>query len=195
MYCDGFGVKLAARLTGQRLPDRMTPPDWIDALLERFASEGISVFLVGDEPGVAEACADAIRRNHPGVEVAGTHHGFFEVGSNEDLGLVRSINESSPAVVLVGMGMPRQERWIDQNLDKLDVSLCLPVGALFRWYAGVERRAPSWITSNGLEWLGRLVAHPVRHFRRYVVGLPLFLERVIFWARSERSRLKREPGA
>jgi N-acetylglucosaminyldiphosphoundecaprenol N-acetyl-beta-D-mannosaminyltransferase len=179
VYCDGFGAKIAASLTRQHIPERMTPPDWIDALLRRFVADRVSLFLVGDESGVAEACAGAFRSNHAGLVVAGAHHGFFDLGSPEDVELVRSVNESGADVVLVGMGMPRQEAWIDENLDDLNVRLCLPVGALFRWYAGVDRRPPNWVTSYGLEWLGRLVRHPVRHFRRYVVGLPLLLWRTV----------------
>lgn len=185
VFCDGFGVKLGARLVGRDLPDRMTPPDWIDDFLMSLGPS--PVFLLGDEPGVAEECSSVMTAKHAGLAIAGTHTGFFEINGEENQRLIRRINESKARVLLVGMGMPRQERWIDENRSTLNPSVVVSVGALFRWYAGVEQRAPRWFTDRGLEWLFRLVRHPIRHFRRYVVGNPLFVARVLQQRVSSRS--------
>jgi N-acetylglucosaminyldiphosphoundecaprenol N-acetyl-beta-D-mannosaminyltransferase len=90
-------------------------------------------------------------------------------------------------VLLVGMGMPRQEMWIESNLNSLNISLAMPVGALFQYYSGAKRRAPRWMTAHGLEWLGRLVQDPRQTFHRYVVGNPQLVARV-FRERLNRGR-------
>ena len=92
--------------------------------------------------------------------------------------MIDAINASGATHLLVGFGMPLQEKWIADNASRLRVKTAIAVGALFRWHAGIEQRSPRWMTDYGLEWLGRLAQHPVRHFRRYVIGNPLFLARV-----------------
>jgi N-acetylglucosaminyldiphosphoundecaprenol N-acetyl-beta-D-mannosaminyltransferase len=143
----------------------------------------LSVFLLGDEEGVARKSADVMTENHPGLTIAGSHHGYFNTQNSENEIVIDYINSTSSDILLVGMGMPRQEFWVDDNIDKLNVRVCITVGAAFRWYSGLERRAPRWVTDNGFEWLGRLVHHPIKLFRRYVIGNPLLMLRVItvYW--------------
>lgn len=179
VFCDGFGVRWGARLLGHRLGPRMTPPDWIDKLFRRGVEEGWSFFLIGDEAGVAERFAAAARERHPGLRVAGTHPGFFEIGSAADDEAVQAIRALRPDVVLTAMGMPRQEIWADRARGGLDHGVFIATGALFRWYTGMERRAPKWLSGRGGEGLYRLARNPVRHFRRYVLGVPRFLFRVL----------------
>lgn len=179
VFCDGYGVRLASRLAGEPLPARLTPPDWIDDLLSASAARKKSVFLLGDEPGVAQKCAAIMKSRVPSLVIAGTHHGFFDIDKQRDKEAVRAVRDSGAALLLVGMGMPRQERWIDKHLAELNVPLVVPVGAMFRWYAGVDRRAPKWVTDHGMEWLARFVRHPIRHFKRYAIGNPRFLIRAL----------------
>ena len=186
VYCDGHGVKLGATFLGRFLPERMTPPDWINPFLTRLAALSIPIFLLGDEPGVGEACSERMSEDHPGILIAGNHHGFFGFPGKDDDAVVKLINGSGAGVVLVGMGMPRQEFWLMQNLSRLSASLVLPVGALFRFHAGIERRGPKWLTDSGFEWVFRLAQHPVMHFRRYLVGIPKFVARLGFQVLEER---------
>lgn len=179
VFCDGYGVWLASRLSGVSLPERLTPPDWVDDFLEMMALDGKSVYLLGDEQGIAIQCAEAMQKRHPALAIAGANHGFFSIDGNFNSEAVEAIRRSGAAVLLVGMGMPRQEFWIDSNLKQLGVSLAISVGALFRWYTHAERRAPRWVTDYGMEWLARLIRHPFRHFRRYVIGNPSFFARVL----------------
>ena len=175
VFCDGFGVKWGAKLAGVALPHRLTPPDWIDALL----GAGQRVYALGDEPGVAEEFQAEAARRHPGYRDAGAHHGFFAKEGAETDAVVDAINASGATHLLLGLGMPLQERWALACAPRLRVKTIITVGALFRWYAGVEQRAPRWMTDHGLEWLARLAQHPRRHFRRYVIGNPRFVARVV----------------
>lgn len=179
VFCDGFGVKWGAKLAGASIPYRMTPPDWIDAFAAACAAAGQPVFALGDEDGIAARFQAALASRHPGYPDAGAHHGFFAKDGPENDAVIERINASGAVHLLVGFGMPLQERWIEANAARLRVKVFLPVGALFRWYIGVDARAPKWMTDNGLEWLGRFLQHPVRHFRRYAVGNPAFLLRVL----------------
>jgi N-acetylglucosaminyldiphosphoundecaprenol N-acetyl-beta-D-mannosaminyltransferase len=172
VFCDGIGVRIATALLGQQLNHRNTPPDWLDDLARIASSSGITLFFLGDEEGVAARAAHFMTERHPRLRIVGTHHGFFEKTGFENDKVVSKINAAAPHILLVGMGMPLQEFWIDANLDTLNARVYLPVGAAFRWFAGVEKRAPKWITDNGLEWLSRLTSHPVKLFKRYIIGNP-----------------------
>lgn len=181
VFCDGVGVRLGAWLTGQRLPHRFTPPDWIDELCRRCRDGGHSLFLLGARPGVAEKAAGILAERWPGLTIAGTHHGFFDKTphSAENEQVLAQINAARPGVLLVGFGMPAQELWLDANWPDLTADVALTVGALFDYVAGEVPRAPRWITDNGLEWLGRLLIEPRRLGRRYLVGNPRFVARVL----------------
>jgi N-acetylglucosaminyldiphosphoundecaprenol N-acetyl-beta-D-mannosaminyltransferase len=181
VFCDGFGVKWGAGLVGLEVPHRMTPPDWIDTFASAVAAAGQSVFALGDTEGVAKRFQQLLVSRHPGYRSAGSLHGFFQKQGPESDAVIDAINRSGATHLLVGLGMPQQEYWIEENLQRLNVRVFLTVGALFRWYAGEEKRAPRWMTDHGLEWLARLADHPSRHFQRYVVGNPRFLLRLARW--------------
>lgn len=182
VFCDGFGVKLGAVLAGKKLGQRMTPPDWIDDLFVQCSEKGYSVFFVGDEQAVVELFVDAVKDKHPDLSIAGYHNGFFEVDGKENEILIRQIAEADADVILTGMGMPRQELWAwNAKKQKLSKGVFIATGALFRWYTGYEKRAPRWMTDHGMEWLARLVVQPRHHFKRYIVGIPLFFLRVILF--------------
>lgn len=178
VFCDGIGVRLAATLLGQRLNHRNTPPDWLDELADIATGMGVTLFFVGDEEGVALRAAHIMAKRHPRLRIVGTHHGFFKKTGSENDYVVSKINAAAPDILLVGMGMPVQEFWIDENIARLNAKVYLTVGAAFRWYSGVEKRAPKWITNHGFEWLSRLTSHPVKLFERYVIGNQIFFMRL-----------------
>lgn len=179
VFCDGFGVKLAGWLTGNRLGQRMTPPDWIDELFALCVRKNYSVYFLGDTDEVVGQFSKKVQANYPDLKVAGWHHGFFDLQGLENEEVVVAIDESGADIIITGMGMPRQELWAWEAKPHLQKGVIIAAGALFRWYTGVEQRAPKWMTDAGLEWLARLLASPRRHFKRYVVGIPLFYWRVI----------------
>jgi N-acetylglucosaminyldiphosphoundecaprenol N-acetyl-beta-D-mannosaminyltransferase len=176
VFCDGFGALLACRLLGAAVPERMTPPDFIDDVIGGVFGHGRSVYLLGDEPGVVDSMALRLDRRWPGV-VAGAHHGFFDAA--DEPGVVAGIRGSGAALVLVAMGSPRQERAIQRFRGDLPSHVLFAVGRLFRWYTGIERRGPRWMTDHGLEWLWRLIVQPRLVAQRYLLGLPRLGVRVI----------------
>ena len=181
VFCDGFGVRWGAHLAGLPAPERFTPRDWIDGLAEACATNNLSMYLIGNEAGVVQSAADELVRQHPKLRIAGTHHGFFNKtpGSAENTNVIDEINKAAPDVLLVGFGMPVQEYWLDENWAHLHVPVGIAVGGLFGLLAGSLWRPPKWMTDNGLEWLGRLWVEPARLWRRYLIGNPLFLSRII----------------
>ena len=181
VFCDGAGVGLAARVLGGRLPGRITYADWLPRLATLAEERGFSLFFVGARPGVAGEAARRLRRSHPDLKVVGVRHGYFDhrAGSPENGAVVKEINAARPDVLLVGLGMPLQERWLMENRHRLDVGAALTGGAVFDYASGRLRRGPRLLTDNGFEWLARLLVEPRRLWRRYLLGNPLFLARVL----------------
>lgn len=178
-FCDGVGIKLAARITGQRLNHRFTPPDFIDAICETAVQFNWKLFFLGAKPGIAQRAADQLMQKLPGLQIK-THHGYFDkiTGSQENRHVIEHINRFCPHILVLGFGMPLQEKWIQENINSLDVKIAFPAGALFDYVSGDLRRAPHWMTDNGFEWLGRLLIEPRRLWKRYLIGNPLFFWRV-----------------
>ncbi|HEV2082016.1 MAG TPA: WecB/TagA/CpsF family glycosyltransferase [Brevundimonas sp.] len=149
---------------------RCTYLDWRDHFWSLADRENWRVFYLGGAPGVAEEAARRIGRARPGA-VIGARHGHFDAaaGSADNADILGEIARFRPNVLMVGMGMPRQELWIADHLDALPDCVVLNVGAAFDYEAGVQKAAPRWMGRLGLEWLFRLVADPARLFHRYVV--------------------------
>ena len=173
-FCDGAGVQLGIWLLTGHLPSRTTPPEWIDDFALRLPS-GASVFWVGGAPGVVDLAAEIFAERHE-LKTAGIQHGFFDhrLGSADNRDLVERINQASPDVLLVNMGMPLQERWLSDHFDLINARVAITGGALVDHIAGVVSRPPRWVSNLGLEWAVRLVREPRRLWRRYLLGLPPF---------------------
>lgn len=189
IYCDGYGVRLAARALDAPVPHRMTGADWVWDLAALCEAQDASIYLLGSEPMVARRAADRLRRRFPRLRVAGSHHGYFDLGSPHADRVVEDVNARRPDIVLVGMGSPKQELWVRGTAARLDAGVVWTVGALFDYVSGRVPRAPAWLADNGLEWIFRLAVEPQRMWRRYLVGNPQFLTRVLAQARAgERDR-------
>jgi N-acetylglucosaminyldiphosphoundecaprenol N-acetyl-beta-D-mannosaminyltransferase len=186
VYCDGYGVRLAAKALEVQIPHRMTGADWIWDLAGLCEVLGLSIYMLGSEPGYAAEAAQRLGARHPDLRLVGAHHGYFEVGSAHDERVVEDINERRPDILLVGMGTPKQELWVQRNAARLDVGVLWTVGALFDYVSGHTPRAPGWLADNGLEWIFRLAIEPQRMWRRYLLGNPVFVSRVIGQARERR---------
>jgi N-acetylglucosaminyldiphosphoundecaprenol N-acetyl-beta-D-mannosaminyltransferase len=179
VYCDGYGVRLATKAIGLPVPHRMTGADWIWGVAALCEAERRSLYLLGSDAGAAQEAAATLKRWYPRLEVCGAHHGYFEIGTPHSERVVEHIAETRPDVLLVGMGTPLQELWVDHYFDRLDAHVVWTVGALFDYVSGRVRRAPPWMADHGLEWIFRLGIEPRRMWRRYLLGNPMFLWRVM----------------
>lgn len=177
LYADGSGMALAARLAGTPFPDNVNGTDLLPLLGERAAATGTRLALLGAAPGVAERCAARLRVRFPALEVPFIHDGYF---TDEELpAVLAGINGSGAQILLVALGVPRQELWLEQFAGAVHVPVLMAVGGLLDFYGGVRWRAPGLVRQLGLEWTVRLAQEPRRLFRRYVIGNPLFLWRAL----------------
>ena len=176
-FCDGFGVHLLCVVQGLPRPrHRATPTDFMWDVFARLHAEGKTAFLVGDEPGVAERFAERVNGRFPGL-VVGCHHGFFAAGSSEEENVLTAINAARPHLLCVGMGQPRQEKWVERLRDRLPCPAAFHIGASMAFAVGARRRGPRWATDHGLEWLFRVLAEPRKMFSRYFLELPALVVR------------------
>jgi exopolysaccharide biosynthesis WecB/TagA/CpsF family protein len=171
---DGVGVEIGARLLKKRLAHNFVGTDFVPGLLRHLAPEPVRVFLFGAEPGIAERAADALRALGPYIRIVGTVGGYGAFSRVAD-----RVRAARPDVLLVALGNPLQERWIDEHQASLGVPVSIGVGALFDYLAGRVPRAPGWVLRLRAEWLFRLVVEPKRLWRRYVMGNPRFMWRVL----------------
>ena len=180
VFCDGFGVLLGAKLQGYSLESvhRMTCPDYIENLALACEQQDVSLFLLAGKPGVVDKAIAKLRAVTPNLKIQG-HHGYFEKSGKENDSVIDKINNFKPGVLYVGFGMPLQERWILDNLSRIEARVFLPLGACLDFYTGNVYRGPRWMTDHGLEWLTRLFTEPQRLWKRFVVGNPLFFYRLL----------------
>jgi N-acetylglucosaminyldiphosphoundecaprenol N-acetyl-beta-D-mannosaminyltransferase len=179
VYCDGYGVRLATKAIGLPVPHRMTGADWIWGVAALCEATGRSLYLLGSDAGAAQEAAATLKRWYPRLKLCGAHHGYFQIGTPHSERVVEHIAEQQPDVLLVGMGTPLQELWVDHYFDRLDARVVWTVGALFDYVSGRVPRAPHWMADHGLEWIFRLAVEPRRMWRRYLLGNPMFLWRVV----------------
>lgn len=172
---DGIGVVLASRLLGRPVPERVAGYDLMLECLKQAACQKVPVFFFGARHEVLqEAVAAAVCKFH-GLQVAGSRDGYF--GEEEEEGIARLISQQQPGLVLVAMGVPKQEKWIFRFRDMLPPCVVIGVGGSFDVLSGKVRRAPPWVQRAGLEWLYRIAREPSRLKR--AVDLPLFLLSVL----------------
>ena len=170
---DGIGMRVATALAGGRMKENCNGTDFTPLLIQEAAKLGKAFFFMGSEEGVAKKAASELEKKIEGIRIVGTSSGFFKT----DEEIVGVINHSHADILLVGMGAPRQEKWIYRNYDKLNVSMCVGVGALFEWLSGYRLRAPKLFRKLHAEWVWRILIDPVRLARRYLVDDPK-----IFWS-------------
>lgn len=177
VYCDGAGVKLGAKLLGQTIPERITGADWIYDLAAIVEKKNITLFFLAGNEGVADSAVRTLKAKLPNLKIAGTHHGY--ITSSNEIEVIKQINNSKADILLVGMGTPMQELWINKVSSDISVPVIWSVGAVFDFVSGNVSRAPRWMCDNGLEWLYRLLIEPKRMWKRYIVGNVLFTIKVL----------------
>jgi N-acetylglucosaminyldiphosphoundecaprenol N-acetyl-beta-D-mannosaminyltransferase len=180
VFCDGIGTIIGAKILGHDIQSihRMTCPDYIDHLALACEQRNISLFILAGKPGITDKAISKLKAVSPNLSIEG-HHGYFDKNGSENDTVIAKINKFKPDILYVGFGMPLQESWISDHLDKIDTRVFLPLGACLDFYTDSVYRGPRWLTDSGFEWLTRLITEPNRLWKRYIVGNPLFLYRVI----------------
>ena len=173
VVADGIGVVIASRILGGGIRQRVAGCDLIQDIMA--SASHCRVFVLGAKPGVAELATLRLVREYPNIEIAGFAHGYFS--NDEEAGVVAQVRASTPDLLLVGLGFPRQEFFIDRHLNALGAKVAVGCGGSIDVFAGEVRRAPKWVCSMGLEWLYRLVRQPSRIGR--MLSLPMFVVRVV----------------
>lgn len=173
---DGTPLVWLSRFRGRPLRRRVYGPELMLEVCRQTAPRGCRHFLVGGAPGVADLLGTILKRRFPGLVIAGTCSPPFETWTEaQEEELVATINRAAPDVVWVGLGTPKQERWMHRHRGRLQAAVLLGVGAAFDIHSGRRRQAPRWMREHGGEWLFRLVQEPRRLWRRYLVYGPQFL--------------------
>ena len=180
VYCDGISVYWGCKVLGKPIPEKLTTTDCVDQIAERCAAEGLSMYIVGNAPGIAQRAADRMMSKHARLEVRGVHSGYFD--RNEEKQLISEIKRRRPEVLWVGMGNPVQELWVDKRRHDLEVPVILTCGAMMEIVAGKLKRPPRWMTDHGFEWAFRLVNQPRRTWKRYLIGNGVFISRLAIHA-------------
>ena len=175
---DGSGIKLASLIHGFEIKENMNGTDFIPKLLDLATHENAGVFLLGATPENVDLAVANIRENYPGINIAGHRNGYFT--NQEDQEIIDQINKSQASMLVVGMGVPRQELWVSNNKDKFShVKLAIAGGACIDFLSGNIKRAPRWMQVTGIEWLFRLAQEPRRLMNRYLIGNFRFVASVV----------------
>ncbi|PSB49856.1 glycosyltransferase [Cyanosarcina cf. burmensis CCALA 770] len=174
---DGVSLLWAAKFLQIPLNGRVNGTDLFEKLCEVAASKELKIFLLGGRSGAADKAAKILQARHIGLKIVGTYcppYGFEDDAA--ELALINGkIKDVAPHILFVGLGAPKQEKWIYDNYQQLKVPMCIGIGVSFELVAGMVQRAPVWMQKNGLEWLFRLIAEPKRLWQRYIFGNPLFI--------------------
>jgi N-acetylglucosaminyldiphosphoundecaprenol N-acetyl-beta-D-mannosaminyltransferase len=171
---DGFGVVLASKICSDPLKERVCGYDIARELLPLIARDGKKLYILGAKPGIAERAAEVMRADNPGLDICGIHDGYFK----DDGEIVSEINSLSPDFLYVALGFPRQEIWMTNNREKLNVGVMLGIGGSIDVFAGEVKRAPDFYIKHHLEWLYRLMKQPSRIGR--MMKLPKYVLRAVF---------------
>ena len=183
IVADGQPLIWCSPWLDKKLPERVTGIDLIDAICARAERENQTIFMLGASDAIIRRSAEKIQEKHPGLKLE-VADGYFNSEQARQRAAV--IKASGASILLVGMGVPRQEQFIDAQWDNLGVTIAIPVGGSFDVIAGLRTRAPLWVQRIGMEWSWRLVQDPKRLFKRYLVTNGQF---IFYIARALLSKL------
>ncbi len=168
---DGMPLVWSARLLGVPMKERVTGADMVPALAQLAAQKGYSIYFLGAAPGVAEQAAATLQRLYPTLQIAGCSSPTREEVDRNDHSIVEQCRAAQPDILLVAFGNPKQEKWIYEHAEQLNIPVMMGVGGTFDFIAGVTKRAPQWMQQTGLEWFYRLLCEPRRLWKRYATDL------------------------
>lgn len=177
MFCpDGIAPVWLSQLQGNPLTARVPGPCLMEGALKRMDCAKYSSFFYGDVPNTLTALENRMKEEYPSHRIAGMYSPPFRpLTDQEDEQIVQQINQARPDVLWVALGLPKQEMWIHEHLDRLEVPVVIGVGAAFQFLSGMVPRAPKWIGDKGFEWAWRLGVEPKKMWRRVFIDGPQFL--------------------
>ena len=164
---DGIGVVWASKYSEIRLQERVAGYDLTQNLMADLAASEETFYFFGGAPGVAATAARKMMKKYPGLKIVGVHNGYFD--EKEEKKIIQDIKKKAPSILLVGLGAPKQEKWIYENIGKYDAKVSVCAGATVDFLAENVRRSPKWMSEHGLEWFYRFLKEPKRMFKRYFI--------------------------
>ncbi len=177
---DGIAPVWIAKRLGKRVTGRVTGADLMRGFFERANQKGYSSYFFGDTDQTLEKLQAVVEEKYPGHKVAGMYSPPFRQHSEEEIqAMIDHINQARPDVLWVGLGLPKQERWIAEHIDQLEVPVAIGVGAAFGFHSGQVKRVPEWVGDAGFEWVWRFLAEPKKLWRRDVIDGPKFIFRIM----------------
>ncbi len=182
VVADGQPLVWASHLQRDALPERVTGVDLVDELCALATREGFGVYFLGAQREVIEAAAGRLKARHPGLQISGIADGYFSPAEAPER--ARAVQQSGAKLLFVGMGVPRQEEFLESQWGELGISLAVPVGGSFDVMAGTARRAPVFLQRIGMEWAFRLAQEPHRLWKRYLVTNTQFIFHILKSATS-----------
>ena len=179
---DGQGLRVAAKiLYNIDFPQRSTWADFGWDLFNYSNKNNYSIYFLGAKEGIAELAADRVRERYPDLNICGMYNGYFDKNDeHESNKVIEKINLSKADILIIGFGMPVQEKWIQKYRMEIDTPVVMTGGAVFDYISGNLERGPTILVENGFEWLGRFIVEPRRLWKRYIFGNLLFIIRLIF---------------
>ena len=183
VYSDGIGVVWAGKLLAQSRQHKLTGRTWIWDFCSICQEQDICLYLLGGKTGIVHEAKKRLEARLPNLHILGVCDGYFVEKSEQQV--LAELRVKKPDVLLVGMGVPRQEKWIYLHFEQLPAKVYWGVGALFDYVAGVEQAVPKWMDRLAMEWVWRLAVDPRGKWNRYIIGTPLFIGRVL-WQKIDR---------
>jgi N-acetylglucosaminyldiphosphoundecaprenol N-acetyl-beta-D-mannosaminyltransferase len=179
IHPDGIGIYWASRIMDkdEALPERMTGSDFYKLLTDQSMKNRWRLFFFGHSPEILSR----LKENSPGLNIVGLQEGYHFL----NVEVIDKINRAKPDILIVGLSCPKQEKWIDGHGDEVKAKVILAVGDGIRVFSGDKPRGPLLLRQLGLEWFVRYLTNPIKYFRRYVIGNPLFILRVLKSKRTE----------
>jgi len=179
VFCDGDGVRWGLRLLGKKSPPKITYDRWFWQLADFCAQHNYRLYFLGSQPGVAEQAAQRLKEHYPQLLIAGTHHGYFSKTGEENEKIITEINHLAPDILVLGLGMPFQERWLYDHSSRVNAHIFLTGGAVFDCISGQLDSPPQWMVQLQMEWFFRFLQQPKKRFKRYFIGNFYFFYRIL----------------
>lgn len=178
VFADGVPLLWAAKFLGTPLKEKISGSDFFPEMCKTASEKNYKVFFMGGREGAADKAAEVMTKTFPKLKVCGTYCPpfGFEKDEEENNKIIKMLKKAKPDILFVGLGAPKQEKWVCKYMDKINIPISAGIGVTFEFTAGMVKRAPVWMQKVGLEWFWRLVMEPRRLWRRYLVEDPKF-----FW--------------